>query len=164
MRKFVLLFLFFGSMSLFAKVPQEYEKLAPGEKVAAKATIFYSEPFLYDYDQDGNKNEVAMGAKLFIKKTQKGYSGYLIRGLYDLKLKKPVAFYADTLIVEPPKDIEISDIRFKGDTVRFKSGPYLYIFIDRGEGILQDEVVVKYKKKTKRLRLYGGDIQILEKE
>ena len=165
MRKIVLFLIFLGStLGLFAETVQEYEKLSPGEKVAAKATIFYSEPFLFDYDKDGTREEVVMGAKLFIKKTKKGYRGYLIRGLYDIALKKPVAFYADTLIVQPPKDIKIRDIQFKRNTVQFKSGPYLYIFKDRGEGILQDEVVVKFKKKTKRLRLYGGDIQILEKE
>ena len=164
MRKFILLLVLLGTLGLFAETAQEYEKLAPGEKVVAKATVFYSEPFLFDYNKDGKKEEVVMGAKLFIKKRAKGYSGYLIRGLYDIALKKPVAFYADTLIVQPPKDIKIREIRFKADTVQFKSGPYLYIFKDRGEGILQDEVVVKFKKKTKRLRLYGGDIQIFEKE
>ena len=161
MRKiFTLLVL--GVSLLFSQTMQEYEKLAPGEKVAAKALIYYSEPFLYDYDQDGKRDEVVMGAKLFIKKTKKGYTGYLVRGMYDIERKKPVAFYASTLIVSPPKEIQIRDIVFKGKTVRFKSGPYLYIFKDGGEGILQDEVVVKYKKKTKRLRLYGGDIQIFE--
>ena len=164
MRKIVLLLIFLGTLGLYAESAQEYEKLAPGEKVAVEATIFYSEPFLFDYNKDDKKEEVVMGAKLFIKKTKKGYSGYLIRGLYDIALKKPVAFYADTLIVQPPKDIRIRDIVFEGKTVRFKSGPYTYIFKDRGEGALQDEVVVKFKKKTKRLRLYGGDIQIFEKE
>ena len=153
-------------MTLDAKTMQEYEKLAPGERVAAKATIAYSEPFLFDYDKNGTKNKMVMAAKLFIKQTPKGYEGYLVRGLYDLERKKPIAFYENTLLMHPPSNtyIAISDIKFKGKTVTFKSGPFYYTFKDGGEGKIQDEVLVKIKDKTKKIRIYDGDVTIYKGE
>ncbi len=149
-------------MTLEAKTMQEYEKLAPRERVAAKATIAYSEPFLFDYDKNGTKNKLVMAAKLFIKQTPKGYEGYLVRGLYDLERKKPIAYYANALLMHPPSNtyIAISDIKFKGKTVSFKSGPFYYTFKDGGEGNIQDEVLVKIKDKTKKIRIYAGDVTI----
>ena len=163
MRRWIRWVVLLASSSLFAETAAEYEKLNPGEKAVAEATVFYSEPFLFDYDKDGVKNSVAMGAKLFVKKTAEGYRGYLIRGLYDIELNRPVAFYETTLNMHPPENIAIGDIVVQGRTVRFKSGPYTYVFKDGGEGLVQDEVVVKLGKKSKKLRLYGGDIEIFSK-
>ncbi len=147
---------------LNAKSIKEYETLKKGESVAAKAVIFYSEPFLFDYDKDGTKNRLVMAAKMFIKKTQKGYEGYLVRGLYDIKNKKPIAFYENALLMHPPSNtyIAVSDIKFKGKTVSFKSGPFRYIFKDGGEGNIEDEVLVILKNKEKKLKIYGGDVKI----
>ena len=159
----IILFLLFGVIiSLDAKSMQEYETLKAGEKVAAVATIAYSEPFLFDYDKNGTKNKLVMAAKLFIKQTPKGYEGYLVRGLYDLERKKPIAFYENALLMHPPSNtyIAISDIEFKAKTVSFKSGPFFYTFKDGGEGIIQDEVLVKIGDKTKKIRIYDGDVKI----
>ena len=162
MHKYLLLLVCIGLSTLAAKTMSDYEKLLPGEKVAAKAVVYYSEPILFDYDKNGKKNNVVMAAKLFIKRTKKGYEGYLVRGLYDTIAKKAIAYYENALIMHPPRNtyIAVSDIQFEGRTVRFRSGPFLYIFKDGGEGILNDEVVVKLKQTTKSLRLYGGDIQV----
>ena len=160
MRSVLLMWIVASVSILFAETTKDYERLAPGEKKVAEATIFYSAPFLFDYDKDGTRNKVVMGAKLFVKKTKKGYKGYMVRGLYDIESKKPIAYYESTLIMHPPSDIAIEDIVVRGKTVRFKAGPFRYVFKDGGKGIMQDEVVVMLKERRKHLRLYGGDIEI----
>ena len=161
----IILYLLLGVIiTLHAKTMQEYETLSQGERVAAKATIAYSEPFLFDYDTDGTKNKLVMAAKLFIKKTNKGYEGYLVRGLYDLKRKMPIAYYENALLMHPPSNtyIAISDIQFKGKTVSFKSGPFYYTFKDGGDGKIQDEVLVKIGNKTKKIHIYDGDVTLYQ--
>ncbi len=139
---------------------RSYETLAPGEKVVAKGVVYYSEPMRFDYDRDGKLDNVVMAAKFFIKKTPKGYRGYLVRGLYDFDRKKALAYYADSLIMHPPANtyIAVSNVRVEGKKVTFRSGPFAYTFVDGGPGIANDSAVVHLRSQSKKLRLYGGDV------
>ncbi len=156
--------LFLGLSQLPAKTIREYETLHPGEKVVARGAVYYSKPMLISVYEDGVKNRVVMAAKLFVKETPKGYEGYLIRGLYDLDLHKALRFYAAANIegrLPPAGDkIDLRNIRLQGKTLSFDFYGVRYTVKDGGEGFINDEVVVQTRSKTKRLKLYGGDIKI----
>ena len=156
--------LILGLSLLQAKTIREYETLHPGEKVVAQGAVYYSKPMLISVYEDGVKNRVVMAAKLFVKETPKGYEGYLIRGLYDLDRHKALRFYAAANIEGriPPagEKIDLHDIKLQGKTLSFDFYGVHYTVKDGGEGFINDEVVVQTRSKTKRLKLYGGDIKI----
>lgn len=164
MYRVVLFCILFGMLPLQAKSVKEYETLHPGERVVAKGAVFYSKPMIVSVYEDGKKNRVVMAAKMFVKKTPKGYEGYIIRGLYDIDRNKPLRFYAAASIEGrlPPEgdNIDIKNIKLNGKRLEFDFFGTHYIVKDGGKGFIKDEVIVKTRNKTKYLKLYGGDIQI----
>ena len=149
----------------YAQTIKAYETLKTGEKVVAKGVFVYSKPLhMYFEDKSPKKHKIVMAAKFFIKKTPKGYEGYMIRGLYDIEQKKLLRYYLNKrMIMHPPENtaIDLQDIAFKNKTVTFTLPPFGYVLTDGGEGFINDEAVVSFAKKTKTLELYGGDIEII---
>jgi len=165
MIRFIVGCIFFLS-SLFATTISQIETLKKGERVVAKGVVIYSKPLELLVDKDNKKeHKVVMAAKLFVKKTKDGYKGYMVRGLYDINEKKPLLYYASKLILHPPTNLEIlmQDIQIKDNKLTFTLPPYHYTVIDGGKGYLQDEVEVRFAKRKKTLKLYGGDIELFSK-
>jgi len=140
------------------------EKLHPGEKTVLKGEVFYSKPLRFDYDKDGVKNSVMMAAKFFIKKKRDGeYDGYIQRYLYDIDKKKPIRWYSKkNMLQEPPisLDTAVKNITQNGKTVSFDSGPWHFKMTDGGAGYVSDEIIVNDKIRTKKVEMFGGDVQV----
>lgn len=149
-----------------AKSVEDYEKLTPGERVIARGALFYSKPMLIDVDGDGVKNRLVLAAKLFVKKSVKGYEGYLIRGMYDIDKKRALRYFAGSNPEgrQPPAgdNIDIQNIEYQGKTVSFDFYGLHYIIKDGGGDFITDEVIVKTRNSAKRLKLYGGGVDIAD--
>ena len=119
---------------------------------------------LIDFNQDGHRSKAVMAARIFIKRTPKGYRGYMVRGLYDIEAKKVAKYYLtmtpDGRPVYTDDTIALSNIRVDQKTIRFDLGDLHYTLRDGGEGFADDEMSVILRGKRKRIRLYGGDIKI----
>jgi len=139
-------------------------KLNPGEKIILKGEVFYSKPLRFDYDKDGVKNSVMMASKFFIKKKKDGqYDGYIQRYLYDIDKKRPVRWYSKkNMLQEPPISLDsaIKNVKQDGKTVSFDSGPWHFQMTDGGEGFVSDEIIVNDKIRTKKVEMFGGDIEV----
>ena len=162
--------LFVGVLStvLYAKEekPQDFEKLRAGERVITKSVVYYSKPLRMDLKQNGVRNYLVMAAKIFIKETPKGYKGYFVRGLYDIKNNKVAKYYVRTTPDGRPiythTDIALSHIKVNKKSVTFDYNSLHYALRDGGKGYANDEMSVILNKKTRYIPLYGGDIKIDE--
>jgi len=152
--------------TLHAEEVEDSQKLKPGEIVVAQGKVAYSLPMSFDYDKDGTQNSIAMGAHLFIKKTQEGkYEGFLQRGLFDIDKNISIGWYlAWGLLQQAPRvrDISVRNVEQNGTTIKFDIENTRFTVSDGGQGYMRDKIIAdKHIKKPNVVKLYDGDIEVI---
>ena len=154
------------TLSLHADKIEDMLKLEAGEIVVAKGKIAYSLPMKFDYDKNGTRNSVVMGAHLFIKKTKEGeYKGFLERGLFDIDKKISISWYMQrSMLQQAPlvRDISVKNVLQNGTTIMFDIENTRFTVIDGGKGHMRDSVIIdNHIKKPRVVKLYDGDIKVI---
>jgi hypothetical protein len=137
-----------------------------GKSTLLLAEVAYAKPMQFDYDRNGEINNIQMWATVKIEKSKNGYTGYLRRYMKDVKSGKAVLGYADiNMLPDQPygKKIMISDVKQQGKTVLFKTGSKRYIMVDGGEGYRNDAIIANDGNRDYIVELYAGDVKIFTK-
>jgi hypothetical protein len=139
--------------------------LSANEKILVlDAKVAYAKPMQFDYDRDGEMNDIQMWATVKIFHTQKGYTGYLRRYMRDIKSGKAVLGYADiNMLPNQPygEKMTISQVQQRGKIMMFKAGSKHYIMVDGGKGYKNDTIIVNDGNRDYLVELYGGDVKIM---
>ncbi len=135
-----------------------------------RLSVACSEPFAWDYDGDGNFNQVQLWFDVEIqpavgKKNTPGYrpaTGTMRRYLKDQIRGNPVAGYGKQLVADAPrgKPVKVDAVEISGRTVSFAAGGNRYTATDGGPGCKHDALAVNNGFADYPMPLFAGDITV----
>jgi hypothetical protein len=152
-----------------------------GQLLAAQQTeitgaVAYTEMIQFDYTKDGTRNRVQFwlefkGSPTVGKPGDAGYkpeSGAIYYYLVDMDNKKQVDNWlmGFSMMEGPPPSgpYPMTGIEIRGNMAMFTAFDMLWTVIDGGEGYAKDTVKIDDGFRTREMKLYGGDFQIVDTE
>jgi hypothetical protein len=150
--------------------------LTAAQQTEITGTVAYTEMIQFDYRKDGIRNRVQFwlefkGSPTVGKPGDAGYkpeSGAIYYYLVDMDNKKQVDNWlmGFSMMEGPPPSgpYPMTGIEIRGNMAMFTAFDMLWTVIDGGEGYAKDTVKIDDGFRTREMKLYGGDFQIVDTE
>jgi predicted CXXCH cytochrome family protein len=135
--------------------------------------VAYTEAVLFDYTKEGTRNKVQFwlefkGSPAFGDPKDAGYkpeSGAIHYYLVDMDNKKQVDNWlmGFSMMEEPPPSgpYPMTGIEIRGNQAMFTAFGMKWTVIDGGQGYAKDTVKIDDGFRTKGMKLYGGDLRVV---
>ena len=150
--------------------------LTAAQQTEITGAVAYTEMIQFDYTKDGIRNRVQFwlefkGRPALGKPGDAGYkpeSGAIYYYLVDMDNKKQVDNWlmGFSMMEGPPPSgpYPMTGIEIRGNMAMFTAFDMLWTVIDGGEGYAKDTVKIDDGFRTREMKLYGGDFQIVDTE
>ena len=164
------------SVFLFLLIFWPHCPIAAGdERPQLVGEVAYSEPLVFDYDQDGKPNKIQLWVSVDVKpalgeKGQPDYrqeGGTLRRYMKDIELGVPAIGYNQFMMLpDNPlgESVDVSDISISGNRATFSSLKMLITVTDNGPGFENDSIVLYDGLREYPVSLFDGDLKIIRGE
>jgi hypothetical protein len=135
--------------------------------------VAYTEMFQFDYTKDGTRNRVQFwlefkGSPALGKPGEAAYkpeSGAIYYYLVDMDNEKQVDNWlmGFSMMEGPPPSgpYPINNIAIRGNTATFTAFGMKWTVVDGGEGYAKDTVRIDDGFKSRKMKMYGGDLSVL---
>jgi len=135
--------------------------------------VAYTEMFQFDYTKDGTRNRVQFwlefkGSPALGKPGEAAYkpeSGAIYYYLVDMDNKKQVDNWlmGFSMMEGPPPSgpYPMNNIDIRGNTATFTAFGMKWTVVDGGEGYAKDTVRIDDGFKSRKMKMYGGDLSVL---
>jgi predicted CXXCH cytochrome family protein len=147
-------------------------QLAAAQLKELEGAVAYTEVIEFDYTKDGARDRVQFwlefsGSPALGTPGDAGYkpeSGAIYYYLVDIDNKKQVDNWlmGFSMMEEPPPrgPYPVTDIKIRDKTATFSAFGMTWTVVDGGEGYADDEVTVNDGFQTRKMNLFGGDLQV----
>jgi len=135
--------------------------------------VAYTEAVLFDYTKEGTRNKVQFwlqfkGRPALGNPGDAGYrpeSGAIHYYLVDMDNKKQIDNWlmGFSMMEEPPPSgpYPMTDIHVNGNTATFSAFGMSWTVVDGGEGYAKDTVTIDDGFRSRKMKMYGGDLRVL---